>query len=335
MLAAVIAAAPLLTRAAVDRVRPEAAAPASYLPSVEERRERRPFIDWPIEALRDMRPGIVIIGDSMAGRVHPGRLAELTGVEVAPLLRAGSGPAAWYLQFKNYVVASGARPQWTVVFFRDTNLTDLTFRMLGEYRGVVDDYARDLEPELDGLIAARQFGTWHRVHTRIDRLYEVERTRAWLEPALSAWVARVVAGRQGGRRLQDAVNERFTLDRLRRMPLTDMSVVSEFDTDFHAHVESSVLPLMLALSEAEGLPLVFVRTQRRAEDGGLRPETPALRAYMADLRQYVESRGGVLIDDQHNPEVTQLAYADLDHLADSAIFDYTALFARALNGLPR
>lgn len=331
----VIAATPLLGRVAVDRFGPPVDETRSYLPSVEERRARRPFVDWPIEALRDMKPGIVIIGDSIAGRVHPGRLSELTEVEVAPLLRAGSGPAVWYLQFKNYVVASGARPEFVIVFFRDTNLTDLTFRMLGEYRGMLDDYALDLEPELDRQIATRSFGPWHRAHTWLDRTYAVERTRAWLEPELSAWAARVAAGRRGGLRLQDSVNERFALENLRPMPLTDMSVISEFDAEFQANVETSVLPLMLDLARAQGLRLVFVRGQRRMEDGSPRVDTPALRQYMQDLRSYIEARGASLIDDQFDPQVALLPYVDLEHLADSAIFDYTALFARKLEALRR
>jgi hypothetical protein len=331
----VIAVTPLLGRVAVDRFGPPVDETPSYLPSAEERRARRPFVEWPIEALRDMKPGIVIIGDSIAGRVHPGRLSELTGVEVAPLLRAGSGPAVWYLQLKNYVVASGARPQFAVVFFRDTNLTDLTFRMLGEYRGILDDYALDLEPELDRQIATRSFGPWHRAHTWLDRSYAVERTRAWLEPELSAWAARVVAGRRGGLRLQQSVNERFSLENLRPMPLTDMSVISEFDAEFEANVETSVLPLMLDLAREHGLRLVFVRGQRRMEDGSPRVDTPALRQYMLDLRSYLEARGASLIDDQFDPEVARLPYIDLEHLADSAIFDYTAIFARRLEALRR
>ena len=40
------------------------------------------------------------------------------------LLQFASGPAYWYLAFKNYLVASGVRPRVTFFFFRDTNLTD-------------------------------------------------------------------------------------------------------------------------------------------------------------------------------------------------------------------
>ena len=67
-------------------------APSSYLPALEGPRVRVPFDRDPIQQLEEIDPGIVVIGDSMAGtRIDDGRLGELSGVPVAPLLQAGSG----------------------------------------------------------------------------------------------------------------------------------------------------------------------------------------------------------------------------------------------------
>jgi hypothetical protein len=162
----------------------------------------------------------------------------------------------------------------------------------------------------------------------------VDDARAWLEPALLAWPARWLAGRRGGRDLQARVNDLFALERLRPMPLTDMDAVSPGDTDFDEHIGSSVLPLWLDLARAHGLRLCFVRTQRRIE-GGLRPETPALRRYMRRLGAFIAARGGYFVDDQHDPAVTALPYDDLDHLSRSARVAYTDLLAVKLRALDR
>lgn len=335
MLAVIVAATPLVWRVAVDAGGPDAAGTPSYLPSVEAVRVRRPFDAGPIWGLQNMNPGLVVIGDSMAGRADPMRLSQITGESVAPVLRNASGPGYWYLAFKNYVAASKVKPKWTLVFFRDTNLTDLTFRLLGDYREILDEVAADHEPELDRAVAARLSGPWHRVHTLVDRAYAIEPARAWLEPVLHAWPARVIAGTRGGPRLQKATNELFALENLRPMPISDMSVVSPNDTDFHANVDSSVLPLMLALSREHGLPVCFVRVQRRAESGGLRPESATLARYIRDLRTYIEHGGGQLIDDQHDPEIAALPYDDLDHIARAGRGPYTEILARKLKALPR
>src|SRR4051794_21191108 len=72
--------------------------PPTYLPALEGPRERGAFAGDRISDLADLKPGFVVIGDSMAGtRIDAGRLGARAGRPVAPLLQAGSGPAFWYL----------------------------------------------------------------------------------------------------------------------------------------------------------------------------------------------------------------------------------------------
>lgn len=313
----------------------EAGATPSYLPSVEAARVRLPFEDGHLERLGPMQPGVVIIGDSMVGRVHAEHLDGLLGVPVAPIIQLASSSGFWYLALKNWVVASGITPQWTLVMFRDTNLTDLMFRLLEGHREKLDTVARDLEPELDAVVARRLAGSWYQAHHLLDDVYGIDAARTRVEPALTNWPARVLAGRLGGTRLQRDVNDRFALERLRPMPISDMSVVSDNDADFHANVDASVLPLMLSLAREHGLRLVFVRTQRRAPGGGLRPESPAMAQYMRDLRAYIEAGGAALIDDQYDQEILRLPYDDLDHIDPAGRIPYTEILARKLRALPQ
>jgi hypothetical protein len=309
--------------------------PPSYLPSLEARRARIPFDAGHIDGLQRMQPGFVVIGDSMGGRIQPERLTQLSDEFVAPLLRNATGSAFWYLAFKNYVVQSGIQPRYVVVFFRDTNLTDPLWRGTGFYRETLDYAAMDAEPALDAVMAARSTGPWHQAHRLAAEIYGTDRARDSLEPALTRWLARVVAGSSNRTRLLEDANARFALEGLRPIPEADMAAVADREADFDAHVESSVLPLFLDLAREHHLHLVFVRVLRRTEDGRVRAESPALTAYVRDLREYVEAGGATFFDDRDDPEMATIRYDDGDHIAREDRVRYTEYFWARLQRLAR
>ena len=112
-----------------------------------------------------MNPTWVVIGDSMAGsRIDPALLTRLTGGQTAPLLYAGSGPAWWYLALKNWVIPSGITPRAVIVFFRDTNLTNVMFRIDATWS--LDTAALDREDDLNAVVARRRGTAFYRVRDR-------------------------------------------------------------------------------------------------------------------------------------------------------------------------
>ncbi len=306
---------------------PNANLPPSYLPALEAARRRAPFHAGPVDDLAGLRGGIITIGDSMAGRIERDRLAEISGMPVAPLLQNATGSAYWYLLFKNWVVASGAKPNWVVIFFRDTNLTDPMFRLGGPYRDVLDEVARDQEPELNRVVAQHTNGPWFRVHQAVDRVSGAGRARDWLPAAVSAWPARVAVGPVGREQFQDAVNTAFGLDRLRPIAQADLAAADDRAADFAANVDRSLLPEYLRLAREHGLRLCFVRVMRRPEALGQGPrQSRALRLYMTQLRDYIEAGGATLLDDNDDPGFAQIAYGDGDHIARDATIPYTDRF---------
>jgi len=327
LVAAALLVVPLGWRAVVAAWGPPLAdLPRSYLPSLEARRERIAFDAGHIDGLQRMQPGYVIIGDSMGGRIDPARFTQLSDEFIAPLLRNASGSAFWYLALKNYVVGSAISPKLVIFFFRDTNLTDPLWRATGFYRETLDYAALDDEPALDAVMAARMSGPWFRIHGAVDRLYQVEGTRGWIEPALTSWLSRVVVGRLNRTRFLDQVNAAFGLDRLRPIRQADMAAAGQLDTDFEANVDTSVLPLMLSLAREHGLRLCFVRVLRRTEEGRIREESEALTRYVADLRRYVEARGALFYDDRDDPAMATIRYDDGDHIHRDERVRYTELF---------
>lgn len=321
-----IAIVPLAWRPVFGAWAPDTArATPSYVPALEPARAREPFDPTPIEELRAFPPGLVVIGDSMAGRIQKRRLEQLSGEVVAPLLRNATGSAHWYLIFKNYVVASGVQPKAVIVFFRETNLTDPMFRLGDPYRVNADPLAHDFEPELNAAVASRTQGAWFRVHSGVDRVYQVEQTRRWLEPELAALPARMLTADPAGR-LLSSLNSAFALDRLRPAQAADMASVTGDPLDFHRDVERSVLPAFLALAREKGMRLIFVRVLRRPEDGRAPSETPDLRRYIRDLRAYLEAGGAVFRDDRDYPGMAALPYDDGDHISRAGMVPYTELF---------
>jgi hypothetical protein len=323
-LAGIVLATPLAWRVVWEARRGDAArSQPSYLPALELERPRGPFVEHPIDYLRDVQPKFVVIGDSMAGRIEPDVLGALGGGPVAPILQNATGSAYWYLAFRNYVVASGVRPRWVIVFFRDTNMTDVMFRIDGPYRSKLDEVASPFEPELNAVVDARLGGGRRRVHRGLDRLYRVERTREWLEPIISAWPARLVAGPQTSQRLLDRVNTSFDLEHLRPMVQADMAATDERSMDFGRYVDASVLPRLLSEARNAGMRVCLIRVLRRTIGGTPAPEPSAMARYSGDLRNFVEAHGGVYFDDREDPVLAQLPYADGDHVTRDAREPYT------------
>jgi hypothetical protein len=277
-----------------------------------------------------MNPSLVVIGDSMAGtRIDPALLTRLTRRLTAPLLYAGSGSAWWYLALKNWVIASGIRPRCVIVFFRDTNLTNVLYRI--DTVWALDTAAHDREDELNDVVARRRGTPFDRVRDGVERVYQAGQARRWVEPSVATWPARVlIPYRKQRAAFLERLNERFGLAHLRPMDAADMQATEDSEADFDEFVDKSTLPLMLRDARQAGLTLVLVRVQRRPVGGRPPHQSPALRRYVAKLATYVADRGGVLIDDTGDPAQTLDMYEDGDHLSTDGRRRYTEMFAARL-----
>lgn len=314
--------------------RPEPPPVPSPIPALGAPRQAG-FETQRIPQLRRLNPGWVVIGDSMAGtRIDERRLGELAGRPVAPLLQPGSGPVFWYLALKNWVVASGIKPRAVFIVFRDTNLTNLMFRLDEQFRWSIGMVALGREDEVNALIPAWTSGPWHRLHDLVDDTYQVERARRWMEPTVTGWPARVmISSRRQRTAFFTDTNARFGLDHLRPLEAADIQAVVDREADFERDVNRSVLPLMLRDARQAGTTLCLVRVQRRPVGGRSPAQSRALRRYVEDLREYVEANGGVFYDETGDPALTLDMYEDGDHIARRARRRYTEIFFERLRPL--
>jgi hypothetical protein len=324
-------ATPAVVVPAMNRAHSTQRFPPTYLPALEGPRERGRFEETRVSDLRILQPGYVVIGDSMAGtRIDDRRLGELAGTAIAPLLQPGSGSAFWYLALKNWVIASGIKPRMVIIFFRDSNLTDVMFRLDQQFRWALDLAALEREPELNAVIA-RRVGPLHRAHALFGRLTGAEESRQWLEPALIRLPTEMMmASRRRRSELLDAMNVRLGFDHLRPMQAADIQAGDAPALDFARDVDRSALPLMLREARQAGLTLCFVRVQRRPTANRPPPQSPALVAYVRSLREYLAANGAIFHDDTGDAALTIDMYEDGDHLARHARRRYTENFYNRL-----
>lgn len=307
----------------------------SYLPALEGPRARDSFSPVEIGDLARMNPGLVVIGDSMAGsRIDPKRLSELSKVPVAPLLHAGSGSAYWYLVLKNWVIPSGIRPRYVLIFFRDTNLTNVMYRLDEQFRWVVDFVAHEREDELNGVIASAIQGPWYHVPAAVETVYGADGARRWMEAGLTGTIGKVlIPGRRKRTEFMTNMNARFGLDHLRPMDAADLQTAADREADFGRYVDRSVLPLMLREARTAGLTLCFIRVQRRPIGGKPPYQSPALRRYVRDLEAYVKSQGATFHDETGDTAITLDMYEDGDHIGRAYRRLYTEILFERLRPL--
>jgi hypothetical protein len=325
---------PFGLRAVSPTLRSPKAAP-SYIPAMESPRERAPFDEAVIADLRGAQPDFITIGDSMAGsRIDTGDLGRLVhGNGVVGLFDAARGSAYWYLAFKNWIVDAGVRPKTVIFFFRDENLTDPLFRV---WPGALDRVARDQEPRLDQLLAARANGTFYRVHQAAQALYHYDAMRAWLEPRLLRAPASLAADGPAQGTLIDRMNDEvFTMETLRPMAVADMQAADDAAFDFRKFLPTSVLPEIVRLSKESGIRVAFVRVQRRPEGSTPPRQSRALERYVSDLASYLTANGAAFHDDWGDPELPLEMYADGDHIKGEYRSYYTAVLFRKAPGIFR
>ena len=298
----------------------------SYLPTVETPRPREPFDQAAADAVREVQPQFVVIGDSMAGiRIDPLQLSRQAHTQVVGLYQQGSPVAYWYLAFKNLAVENDLKSlRGAIFFFRDDQLTT----QVQVTPGSLDRVARDREPELDRVLAANRLGVFSEIHRSARSVYQFDRTRTWLEPILLQAPAKLAATTMPSSELLKAINtEVFALDRLRAFEAADLAAAQGRALDFQANVGDSLLPEIIRLAERAQIKLAFIRVQRRPAADGPPPQSPELTAYVNALKGYLEARGAYFHDDWGDPDEPLSMYADGDHLTAEGRLRYTQRFA--------
>jgi len=233
--------------------------------------------------LNKVSPDYVFIGNSMLhSRIDDKVIEAHLGERCCYLLWTGGAESAWAHQaLKNFALATQHRPKKVFIFFRDTYLTQPSYRATDRYWWRIERLSHPDEPELDR--AMRQSRTWQEeLEFRLGEIYPVQKLRERMSGNVS-WIAsevvtpgRVRYGEPAGQKYDSL----FDLENLRSVEADD-TVSDEVDLaeyNFDARVGTSLLPSMIHMAKDAGVGLVFIRVQRRPTKDGPPAQSPELQA---------------------------------------------------------
>lgn len=292
--------------------------------------EKRPFDSRPLRRAQQKKPHVVVLGNSMAGtRIHEKTLDRLLAPRRSVVITmGGSRMGVWYLMLKNYVIASGAKPDRVIVFFRHTELTDLTLRPSMD-RWQIDRTSPELDPVVERRLSPLPGHPVRRLSRKLGEEVPLQRLKELIDdPAgrFAYWtLARLVPGLQS-ETLPKLVNAPFRLRNLRAAAAT---APDDEIPPVGAVVETSLLPPMIELANEYGIGLSFVRIRSQSVANG-ESESPQSRRYLRNLKAWIEQRGATLIDMTDATWVGPDLYGSGDHIAPRYQTHYTRLFVRNL-----
>ena len=308
--------------------------PGLYRPTLQG---KLPFDRRVLDEINAKSADYVFIGNSMLGtRIDESTLDAQLGKNCCFILWTGGAESAWEHQaLKNVVIASAHRPKVVFVFFRDTYLTQVSYRSNDAYWWKIERLSHDDEPELTR--AMRDSRTWQeRLEYDLGLLYPLQKRRENATYALE-WLASLAVGPERipyGMPVASRFNEPFELGQMKAIETADDFGAATrdelFNDDFDARLPHSLLPSMIKLARDSGITLVFVRVQRRPTLQGPAPQSAQLIRYVAKLRAYLTGNGAGFYDFTGDPQLTLDHYQDGDHIRADWKTASTELFLRRL-----
>ena len=292
----------------------------------------------PIARLRAKKPDIVILSDSMVDNGLDSELLGklLDGRRVELLWYGGAASASWYFRLKNYIVASGIRPELVCIFFRDRVLTDPRFRTEGTYRSKLEAAMHEDEP-IYRLVLGQHLAGDGDLRRWVDGLYPLNARRHTQHERIEQTSMRLVANAGVTvSELRRSINETFALTNLGGAAAEEAAGISkEKQTEFNPDPRQTFLPHIVAAATEARIPLCFLRVKRHPGTDGRVQQDEQLRRYIVNLRNWIESQGCYFIDDTDNPARTQDMYLQPgdDHMGPWAKERSTELYANELRPL--
>ena len=285
------------------------------------------------QEIEEVDAEVVLLGDSVLRDSVDGELfSSLVGMQAHKISQGGSASAFWYLALKNSIIYAEPKPEYLVIFFRDTILTSPGLRVTGNYSTVIDEFAGEEDTLLVELAYVNQMPAVEQFAGKYIPLYG---ERLNLRESIGNRLKNTLPGALldcQGECVQTAINTVFEEDQL-DIEEADKVIVRAEDylyrleeMRFDRQLEKSFLPEILRIAGDAGIKLAFVRTKtwRYPE---LEDEPPALQRYHQDLASYLEENGIPLLDFSHDPRITREMYKDDIHMSLDGRAAFTPLLA--------
>ena len=299
---------------------------AAYSRSLPPARQRK-FDASALERVKDDRPDIVFIGNSMVyTRFDEQLLNELVRpTKVSLIATSASQSAIWYAQLRYSVAAARAPVRRVVIFFRDRELTLPALRATGSFTKNLERWLPKPDPIVRRKLAPPKPGPIQALGFALADAAPLERVRARATDVTDDALVSVFL-HSDPNALHRRVNRLFRVDELRDRA-DDAQPNWDETAPFSAVVSESFLPDMLDVARANDIELEFVRLRRRRTAEG-KPEKPGVPEYLAELRRYLLAHGARYRDLSPNGWESLDLYGSGDHIAGPRLRAYTRLFVR-------
>jgi len=278
---------------------------------------------------------VVLIGDSvLAVSIDPDQLQQLTGENTYSIAIPGSASAVWYLALKNIIVKSPHKPQYVIIFFRDTILTAPGYRVNGKYFTLVDMLANTDDTLVIQKAFIQQMGP---VEQWADRYVPLYGSRLRLRETVDYYIRYTLTNLVGcNQQCNDDANIAVFLDlNLDTNLLVDAIATAESylytpdQMDFAAQLDKSFLPEIVQLAQENNIQLILARTKHLNAPTEA-SESTALKNYIKALKTYAEQNNVIVLDFAHDEHLTSDLYVDSHHLSPAGSVVFTKMVAEAL-----
>ena len=263
--------------------------------------------------LERTQPTLVLVGNSLLrAAVNADQFSELSGMKTIAAQSDGSSSLWWYLYIKNVASQTKHKPRYLGIVFRDTFLTEPTFRVDGLYQKPIrrlmsgsEPLVQELSYQETGLNDINSPLTW------IPR-----EARNWLNYKIEKRVEDIVHAQRGqGRAALKCVfaEQNMVPGLYNEFQLGYEETSNPASYDFDRVVERSYLPRILDLLRDSGITPVLIRSKRR-RDLDPNAEPAPLKQYIAKLERYVTQRGALWIDFTGVEQIRLEHFGAGDHL---------------------
>ncbi len=285
--------------------------------------------------IRVYKPTVILLGNSMLGHGVDERLfSQLSGTMTMSVWNLGAQSAWWYLVLKNVIAEVPVKPKIVAVFFRDTALTEPSYRVTDKFRFNIDDMAGAHEPLVDRLAYLNNLNIPQYTLFKYCPAYRArEDTKRKLEMIVKdSFVSDLLDLKTG--QVDKAIERVFADEKMNQELLTQYQLSTEAKKErtifnFSQQLEKSFLGHIIRQAEDNSIKLVFVRFKKRRD---IYPdqEPAELVRYIKELNEYLAGRGVTLLDFTHDPRINVEFYAEGDHLSLSGSRLFTEILVQSM-----
>ncbi|MCD6355695.1 MAG: hypothetical protein J7L66_00295, partial [Anaerolineaceae bacterium] len=264
------------------------------------------------------KPKIVAIGDSAIRQLDDAVFTKESGMKSTFFSTPGSGSAYWYLFIRNEMISARHKPDYLLVFFRGTMLTEPEYRVTGDYFIRLEEIATPSDGDVFEMAINSRKHAWVRICEQYIPLFAY---RSEIYFNIVQWFRDLVSEKILGNdktilnRAYDSVFDDEQINDLlweEYLLNVDAALYRKEALDFSSRESKSFLPYIIRDLKLMGIKPVFIRVKYRSHAMG-ESDQPGLLTYLSNLKVYIEEKGGIYIDLVKVDALTADMYRDNFH----------------------